>query len=106
LSGDQQPGGKFVFRFDILQLREKRLHDELRELLHFVMRARISKEEARARGEEAIRRYWVDGAEVVDRAARRQGFEKSPINLFPERLLGENLEKWAKDVDEAPVYFR
>ena len=47
MSCDQRSGREFVFRPDVLQLREKRLHDELRDLLHYAMKARITKAEAR-----------------------------------------------------------
>lgn len=44
MSCDQRSGREFVF---VLHLREKRLHDELRDLLHYAMKVRITKAEAR-----------------------------------------------------------
>ena len=89
----------FTISGNAFQFADKHLHDRLQGIRHQLLKGRIPAEEAKRLGAEAFEAWGREGSELMDREAGRQGFEKSPIDLFPEKRISDNIEKWNRGVD-------
>lgn len=87
---------------NILKRSEERLNAKLMRLRYQVERGKLTKEDAKAKGKEALEKAFKVNVDLVNRMARARGLPEAPPDQIDRKILEDAVEKWYRLVDDLP----
>jgi hypothetical protein len=96
------PERRFMLDPNILKRSEERLNAKLMRLRYQVERRKLSREDAKAKGKEALEEAFKVNIDLVNRMARARGLPEAPPEQLDRKILEDAIEKWNSLVDDLP----